>query len=426
MKKTFKKSIAVLLVTLIIALCMPLQSFAIFDSFKVPIIETIEFNENAQPISLKEVDNYFNNVLDSLEEEGVDIEYIKENYPEFFDIIFNFSLYASSFDYSVDVTLASGETYTVSDEEYRIEFNKYYDIEIECFISYDQYLQAKENGADEIEVEVNGNTFSYITSEYCDSSEYSETTTLPLVDMAVKSITPLSGIPDVICGDADYVDIDEAEFLIEYADGTKVTDKAVRNDEMELNMFGYGENYTVDGNTIFVGWDYDEDSDGTKGRYYIYYLDAEYVSAPVQIKESLISDIKITDCVFDADNAILSLISYDITYTDGQTYSFTKVFSQYETGALDMGLIINIIDGYAVYAYVTLGDYDIFNDSMNADEYHIEISAGSKSDVYKVDNPNKDIINGTWSVIDFFVNIISKIQSFFDFLFGLLFFGFNA
>ena len=55
MKKTLKKLIAVLLVTLIIALCMPLQSFAIFDSFKVPVIETIEFNENAQPISFKAV-----------------------------------------------------------------------------------------------------------------------------------------------------------------------------------------------------------------------------------------------------------------------------------------------------------------------------------------------------------------------------------
>lgn len=423
MKKSFKKSIAVLLTALIIALCMPLQSFAAFGGLKPPVIEKIEFSENDQPISLKEVDNYFNNVLASLEEEGVDIEYMKENYPEFFDIIFNFPLYASTFDYSVDVTLASGETYVVSDEEYRIEFNKYYDIEIECIISYDQYLQAKENGSDEIEVNVRGCTFSYITSEYCDSTEYSETITLPLVDMFVKSITPVSGIPDVIYEDADYIDIEGVEFLIEYADGTKVTDKAVINDGVELDTYGYGEIYSVDGNPIYIGWDYDENSDGTKGQYYIYYLDAEYVSSPVQIKKSLISDIKITDYIFDADKAILSSISYDITYTDGQTYSFTKDFLQDEIGYLSFGVSMNVIDGYVVYAYVTLGDYDIFSDSMNADTYNIEITAGSASDTLKIDNPHKDKINAVWNLVDFITDFFTMINDFFDFIFGLLFFG---
>lgn len=424
MKKSFKKSIAVLLTALIIALCMPLQSFAAFGGLKPPVIEKIEFSENAQPISLKEVDNHFNNVLASLEEDGVDIEHMKENYPEFFELIFNFPLYASTFDYSVNVTLASGETYVVSDEEYRIEFNKYYDIEIECFISYDQYLQAKENGSDEIEVELNGYTFSYITFESCDSTEYSETVTLPLVDMFVKNITPVSGLPEVIYEDADYIDIEGVEFLIEYADGTKVTDKAVINDGVELDTYGYGEIYSVDGNPIYIGWDYDENSDETKGQYYIYYLDAEYVSSPVQIKESLISDIKITDYIFDVDEGILSSISYDITYTDGKTASFTKDFSPKEIGFLNLGVGINAIDGYVVYAYVTLGDYDIFSDSMNADTYNIEITAGSASDTLKIDNPHKDKINTIWNLADFITDFFTMIHDFFNFIFGWIFFAY--
>ena len=53
MKKTFKKLTAILLVTMLLAVSLPLQSFAIFDGLRIPIIKGIEFSEKSQVISMK-------------------------------------------------------------------------------------------------------------------------------------------------------------------------------------------------------------------------------------------------------------------------------------------------------------------------------------------------------------------------------------
>lgn len=424
MKNSIKKLTAIILVVIMLMSVISLQSFAAFDGLKKSLIEKIELSEDNPVVSLKELDNYYTELFKMLEDSDLDLNYIKENLPVFYNTLFNFDLAYSGFDYKFDITLSSGDTYTVFAEDSRIEHSKVYDINATGFIEYETYLAAKESGAEEIEVKLYGHVYNNLLSDYSDSAEYTSTDTLPLTDMVVKSITPVSDVPEKIYFDSDYGDVEGVKFLIEYADGAIAT--AEVSQEITLNSDSYGSKaeYYLDGNKLYADYysEYDNENDKEAYLYRFDYLDAYYTSPAVLSEESLFKSIRITDCVFDAKSAILSSITYELTYQDDTTVTFTKEFTEQESAVLALGAQINALDGYFVSVYVSLGDYDIYADEINADTYSITVTAGTNSDTYKVDNPNKNVMNGALNIVTFFSNIISKIRDFFYNLFDLVFF----
>lgn len=271
MKNTFKKVIAIFMTVIIFALAIPMRSFAVFDGVKIPVIKSIEVNEKSQSVSLKELDNYYAYIFEQLEKQGLSLENFKEKFPSLYEVAFNFYLSSSNFEYIFDVTLASGKKHTVSAKDVVVEINKFYSLEVDSYITYETYLSAKANGAEEIEVDVNGCFYNNLTYDYCNSTGYVSKCTLPLTDMVVKSITPVSGIPDRIYLDANYIDIDGAEFIIEYADGTVVTDKVFNNAETDADYYDSLDKYTLDGNCFYVrgGSDYIFETEGTDTEFYI-------------------------------------------------------------------------------------------------------------------------------------------------------------
>ncbi len=424
MKNSIKKFTAILLVVIMLMSVVSMQSFAAFEGLKKSLVEKIELSEGNPAVSLKELDNYYAMVFSMFEDSELNLDYIKENLPGYYNMIFNFDLAYSGFDYNFDVTLKSGDVYTVSAKDYSIEYNNIYDIEVEGRIGYETYLAAKEKGAKEIEVEIYGYVYNKLISEYSDV-EYTSSGVLPLTEMVVKSITPVSGIPEKVYYDADYVDIEGAEFLIEYADGktntAKVSQEIIYGDESNYSLV----RYYLDGNELdaYFNFEYDEETEAESYFYCFSYLDALYISPEVPVEESLFKGIEITECKFDAETAILSSVSYELRYQDDSTVSFTKEFTEQEAALLALGAEINAIDGYFVSVYVSLGNYDISNDTINADTYCITVTAGTNADDYEVDNPNKNVMNGALNVINFFSNIIWKIREFFNNLFDRVFFA---
>lgn len=425
MKNSIKKITAIILVVIMLMSVIPLQSFAAFEGLKKSLIEKIELSENSPSISLKELDNYYKELFKMLEDSELDLDYIKENMPGIYSALFNFDLAYSGFDYKFDVTLRSGDTYTVSAEDSYIEYNKIYDIYAAGYIEYETYLAAKESGAEEIEVKLYGD-INNLLSDYSDSAEYTSKDTLPLIDMVVKSITPVSGIPEEFYFDSDYVDVEGAKFLIEYADGVAITAEVSQKITLNSDFYGSKAEYYLDGNKLYADYysEYDKETDEETYLYRFDYLDAYYTSPAVLSEEPLFKIIRITDCSFDAKSAILSSITYELTYQDDTTVSFTKNFTEQEAALLALGAAINALDGYFVSVYVSLGDYDISNDTINADTYSVTVTAGINSDTFKVENPHKDIMNGSLNVIYFFKDLFDRIRNFFYNIFDIIIFAF--
>ncbi len=422
MKKTFKKFTSVILVTLILALSVPLQSFAAFESIKIPVIEKIEINEDSSAVSLKEVERYYTEMIAVLEKNGIEIEHLKDTSPSFLDNLFKFHLYSSCFEYKFDMTLTSGKEYTFSSKDYDSEINRLYSLEIDAFITYESYLEAKEAGAKEIQAEIYACLYNNLTYDYCYATSYTSKDTLSLTQMVVKSITPLSGIPDKFYQDQTYVDIDGAEFLIEYADGKTVTAAAKASTENSKHF----TEYTLDGASIEVYCDFiplsEDECSELQCEFCFDYLDASFKTSAAYVEESLLKGIKITDCIFDTESLHLSSLAYELTYADGSTASFTKEFSSKEDIFSELVTQLTKVDGYVVELFITVGDFDADSEKINADAYYFTVRAGEASDTYKVDNPYKDAMNAPLNVIWFFVNLFSKIE---DFLYNILnFFAF--
>lgn len=421
MKNTFKKFTAVFLVTLILALSVPLQSLAAEERIiKIPVIEKIEVNEGSQAVSVKEMDAYYENLFKMIENLNVSGS-ISET--DLFNVMSDFHLYSSVFEYKYDVTLATGKEFTYSTEDHDLEINRLYGIEIDAFVTYENYLKAKETGADEIQIEIYACFYNNITYDYAYSTAYTSSDTLPLTEMVVKSITTLSGISEKIYSDQSYFDVNGAEFLIEYADGRKVT--AIAQAERESPYF---VGYTLDGQRLDVYYDFlnaeEYDAPISECEVHFDYLDASCTTSAAYVEETFLKGIKITDCCFDAENAYLSSLTYELNFADGRTETFTNEFTETENPLLSLMTRINAVDGYTVILYCSLGDIEEYGGKINADSYYFTVDAGEVTDTYKVDNPYKDAMNGPLNVAFFFINIFTKIQDFFYNLFDFIIFGF--
>ncbi|MBQ6930636.1 MAG: hypothetical protein IJN38_00745 [Clostridia bacterium] len=423
MKSKFKKLLSVLLVCALLAASLSVQSLAAFEDLKAPVITEIKLNKSSQAVSLKEVDDYFTDVIETLEEYDIDLGSLSEEELSIYLGLINYNLYFSAFEYELDVTLSTGKTYTVSAEEGEIVLNRIYSIETDCYINYSAYLEAKEKGADEIEIILCASPYNKLTNNYCYDLEYTTTDEWTLVDMYIKSITPLSDVPAKIYADIDYCDIDGAEFLIEYADCTTDTAKALRNTAAQANPYDSMEDYTLAGKPLYAWYykDYGEEEEVT-AEYVFTYLDAVYTQSVEVDEESLIEYIEITDCIIDSKTAQLNSMKYEITYADGDIKSFTKEFDEAENEMLYYGVNINAFDGYIVCVDFSIDNGDMDMETMNADNFYITASVGEHSDTFVAENPHKDITNAALKIIIFFVNAFMSIGTFFTDIFNAIFF----
>ena len=414
MKNKIKNFISVLLVCVLLVVSIPMQSFAAFEELKVPVIQEIKLNKSSQAVSLKEVDDYFTSVLETLVKYDIDLGNISDEQLSIYVSLLNYNLYLSAFEYELDIILSTGKTYTVPIEEGEIELNSIYNIETDCYINYGAYLEAKEKGADEIEINLCASTYNKLTNNYCYDSEYTTTDEWTLVDMYIKSITPLSGISEKIYADADYCDIDGAEFLIEYSDGTTDTAKVFRNTSAYANPYDSLEDYTLNGSPLYACYlmNYDDVTEETTAEYFFAYLDAVYTQSVEVVEESLISDIEITDCVFDSKTAHLNSIKYEINYADGNVKTFTKEFNEEENEMLHYGVNINAFDGYVVCVDVSMDSGEMNMETMIIDNYYITASVGGHYDSFVIENPYKDITNTALRIIVFILNLISNIRNY--------------
>lgn len=402
------------MVCVLLVVSIPMQSFAAFEELKVPVIQEIKLNKSSQAASLKEVDDYFTSVLETLVKYDIDLGNISDEQLSIYVSLLNYNLYLSAFEYELDIILSTGKTYTVPIEEGEIELNRIYNIETDCYINYGAYLEAKEKGADEIEINLCASTYNKLTNNYCYDSEYTTTDEWTLVDMYIKSITPLSGISEKIYADADYCDIDGAEFLIEYSDGTTDTAKVFRNTSAYANPYDSLEDYTLNGSPLYACYlmNYDDVTEETTAEYFFAYLDAVYTQSVEVVEESLISDIEITDCVFDSKTAHLNSIKYEINYADGNVKTFTKEFNEEENEMLHYGVNINAFDGYVVCVDISMDSGEMNMETMIIDNYYITASVGGHYDSFVIENPYKDITNTALRIIVFILNLISNIRNF--------------
>ena len=414
MKNKFKNFISVLLVCVLLVVSIPMQSFAAFEELKVPVIQEIKLNKSSQAVSLKEVDDYFTSVLETLVKYDIDLGNISDEQLSIYVSLLNYNLYLSAFEYELDIILSTGKTYTVPIEEGEIELNRIYNIETDCYINYGAYLEAKEKGADEIEINLCASTYNKLTNNYCYDSEYTTTDEWTLVDMYIKSITPLSGVSEKIYADADYCDINGAEFLIEYSDGTTDTAKVFRNTSADANPYDSLEDYTLNGSPLYACYlmNYDDVTEETTAEYILAYIDAFYTQSGEVVEESLISDIEITDCVFDSKTAHLNSIKYEINYADGNVKTFTKEFNEEENEMLHYGVNINAFDGYVVCVDISMDSGEMNMETMIIDNYYITASVGGHYDSFVIENPYKDITNTALRIIVFILNLISNIRNF--------------
>ena len=404
MNRTFKKALSVFLACVLLAVSMPVQSFAAFESIKAPEIQEIKIKDTSQPLSVKAVDGYVKDEIASFEEffGNITEEELLSDYSS------SLALDLQSLNYICyfKVTLASGETYDISNYDNFIEYNSIYEIEVDAYITYEDYLEAKEKGADEIKVTVSGEVYRNYFS-YSLVNEYTTAQNLPLVDMIVKSITPLSELPEKYYADTWYYDMEGAEFLIEYADGTKVTAKAESESYKPYGCLEYG-NYILDGKLLHS--EFEENSEKKTAFFYIYYVDASYKKEVEYIDDSLFKGVEITDCVFDTDTARLSSISFNLTYNDGTVKAFTKEITAESEDLFD-GVEIGLIDGCDVMVFVYWGNGVIYNTNYDADYYYIEIYVGENTDMVTVDNPSDKVPFDRGLDGSYFIHVLDIIKT---------------
>ncbi len=418
MKKTFKKFVALLLTVLTMCSLLSVESFAALEILKAPVVESIKFSEDScKYVSVKEMTAYYKEIdelLESFEQEFGSISEILDDDSEFkpyFDAMNNFDLGLSNFDYSFDVTLSDGKTYTLKGEDlFSKDLNFMYSLEVSAFVTKDEYLKAKNKGAKTVKVTVEGEIFSNVTKDYVKDSDFSQTLSIKTVKSVVKSISPVSGIPSKLYEDADYVDLSNAKFKISYADGTTKTAKVVQTQENKGELGFANVSYELDGKNLLV-WE-DEDSKGNDILEFSF-LDAVYTKK-ISYTKSLIKSIKINSCDFDFEKG-LSSISYTITRTDGKSKKYTKEFEGEKS--LDLYKVVDFVDGY----YVTVSMFSSEQESSEKEQelkLRIYVSAGEvSSKPVEYDIPYSDVISTVMKLVDRISSVISTIVNFITALF---------
>ncbi len=383
MKKT-TKMLALALVIFMLISATAFSSFAGFAFWKEPAVESAVFTDS-RSISLKELETYYTESEEILKE----YDTVFDEFPSFLYFDLNFS----AFDYGIELTMNDGKKVAVSTkEDYYVELGNVYTAEINAYISYDEYLRVSESGADTVNVTlvfpVYNSLFGYYTEE-----EYKEyTVEKSLTDCFVKSITEISGVPSEICADSNYYEIDEAEFLVEYDDGSN------ESYAVEVNFGKYFPVYKLNGVELDV-YEFD-------GKLCLKYYDGYFEKDVIYI-ESPFESIEITECIFDGkgEMVIPESVTYKIKWKDGREENYTHIPSY--NGEVYLSEVIGRVNGFNVELNVM--PFEITEDGgINSDKIVVTVSVGNElSGTYTIDSPYAGAINAFTSVVDFFSRIIS-------------------
>ena len=292
-----KKIMAVILsVIMLMSLC-GMQSSAF--TIKLPTVTELKILDD-EPISLKGLDY-------SAKERQEYIDYLEEWYD--IDIEDTGYLYEeiNKFylgDIDVELTLSDGSVATMNVDEY-YEIDRYTEIRVSAYVTYDEYLELKESGADTVEITLDCSVYSYVSSFSKDSTF---TVECDVVDCIIKSFKPTSTINYNLYELSDTLDLEGKKFSVTYADGTKKT--------LTAKFDAEEEGYILGDESLFVWFNEDDTVE-------IQYIDEIYTHAVTYDNESPYESIEITDYTFNEEESLLTSISYVITDNKGKQKSFT-------------------------------------------------------------------------------------------------------
>ncbi|MGN0448454.1 MAG: hypothetical protein ACI4GC_07920 [Acutalibacteraceae bacterium] len=384
MKKAFKKLMAITLTLLMLLPFMSMYSFAA----AAPEIVSVEV-EFDKELSLKEIDEGIKSseefLLKMAEEYGIDI------YDEQFQKILNEMMGITLEDVFADylygcaykVTLSNGEV-LVSDSGYsNFDYGRY-KINCSAYVTKKAYNEAVEKGADTVEVTVEGVVKRYIplTGTFKIYSEYKNTFDAPCFECYVKDLQIISGVPDAVNVNVDYIPLDGAQIKVIYPDGTSETGtvkEIIVNDEDVSLQYNYIE-YELLGQELEVSTRglYDEENTYIS----FYYKDFELKKDVNAVDENDFKGIKITDYNLNDDGEIID-VTYDITFADDTTRTYTDNVE--ENGIMKSGIDTGygfvygarFIDGYSV-GIDYIENYP--EDASNKYEYGFSVSIGDCHD----------------------------------------------
>lgn len=298
MKKTLKKLTATLLALVLLSSMVSLSASAasIFDK-----IADVKLLGDAT-VTKREVDWY----IDLIEKYG-GFE-TEEDY------------YCSLDWFCCEVALTGGAVIVTDEYGWGMSDDGKRTVSAYAYIDVRDYTEALEKGDNTIPVYYEVYLYSSIDIELdC----YEATGEAKLVDCYVKSITPVSGVPEKyeeigtiesLLGAEDY-DLEGAVFDIEYPDGS------VERATVEAAYDEHGNEYrTLNGKEIYYYYDYDENGviisyEDTECK-----IEVEYVPFPI-------SEIVIDDFQADDDLEPVS-VSYTVVLADETRQSFTYYFEQ--------------------------------------------------------------------------------------------------
>ncbi len=330
-------------------LCVTLTVFMLMSIFLVP-----SFAAERQP-TIEKVE-----IIDSYpisKAELAKMEY--PTYPEYSDADDRINMYYSYFEYLFKITLSDGTS---------VEFNSYFDDEkiyeidedtklyVTAYMLEGELAAALSDNDETVPVYVDCLTYQsslegIINFDKIESyrTGYVAELEKPIVEKYVVSFEPVEEI-GAVYEDSYYYDITNAEFNVEYYDGTKGKYKAenigisIDKSEFELN----GDQIFSDVDSPYFGQDGEIIED--KAEVQIDYLDCYYKKV-VGIKENPFESIKLTDYELEEGVGVTS-VSFDITKKNGTTKSYTvdtKPFIDEEWEKyLPSGDILGV-DGYYVY-----------------------------------------------------------------------------
>lgn len=301
----------ILCIVLTVFMLMSMFSVVSFAAERQPTIEKVEMLDS-YPISKAELEEMY-----------------LPNYPDYAEATDKLELYYSYFEYKFKVTLSDGTSV-----EFEPYYNNYkiYEIDEDTKLYVSAYMlegelaNAVNSGAEEVPVYVECLTYQSSLEGIINFNKiesyrtgYVATFEKPLVEKYVVSFEPVEEFGSVY-EDAEYYDITDKEFNVEYYDGTKST-YTVEN----IGLSSTKSEFQLNGSQVFSFINYlgygDEDVEDGEAMVRVDYLDY-YYKTTVEEKENPYKAIKLTDYKLEEGVGVTS-VSFDITKKDGTTKSYT-------------------------------------------------------------------------------------------------------
>lgn len=390
-----KKVIAVVITVIMLMSLCGMQSFAF--TIKLPTVTEAKIIGD-DPVSVKGLDksaeareeyiDYLKNV------HGIDIEdmeYLAEEINK---------LYLGDID--VELTLTDGSVVEMNVDEY-YEIDRYTKITVSAYVTYENYLELKERGADTVEITFDCSVYSNISGISKDSSFVIEA---ELVDCFVKDFTPVSVIDYSLYEDSDELDLEGKKFLVTYADGTAKTYTA-KFDAAE-------ESFILNGEDLYVWFDDDKVT--------IEYMDEFYEHSVSFDGESPYESIEVVDYELSETEGLTS-VTYEITDNKGNSKSFTADMTPYlEEGGLYPEYYYSMVDAYDSYGvYVCCDEYIDYDSALpvvSAMELYVSMgdlySESVEIEYYTPTGEERDILTVIEDIIAGILTAFFDILSFFD------------